>query len=78
MVRIMYRPVCVLVRGRGSIYHLCLLYQIINIWVFSCELRELLLIILAGYLFELEAIPIISINLLEVMAMVMTAYVMVA
>ena len=49
--------VCVLVRCRGSIYHSCLLYQTIYICVFSCELRELLLIVLAGYLSELEAIP---------------------
>ena len=33
------------------------LYQIIDICVFSCELRELLFIVLAGYLSELEAIP---------------------
>ena len=53
----MFRRVCVLVRCRGSIYHSCRLYLIIYICVFLCELRELLLIILAGYLSELEAIP---------------------
>ena len=34
----------------------CLLYLIVYICVFPCELRKLL-IVLAGYLSELEAIP---------------------
>ena len=56
VVGIMVRRLCGLVRCRGSINH-CLLYLIIYICVFSCELRELLLIVLAGYLSEHKAIP---------------------